>query len=44
MNPRSVRHLATGLLFLFATSSETEHEGTVTVEFVDAVVTRVTRG
>ena len=32
------------VLFLFATSSETEHEGTVTVEFVDAVVTRVTRG
>ncbi len=32
------------VLFLFATSTETEHEGTVTVEFVDAVVTRVTRG
>ena len=32
------------VLFLFATSSETEHEGTVMVEFVDAVVTRVTRG
>ena len=30
-------------LFLFAISSETEHEGTVSVEFVDAVVTRVTR-
>jgi len=31
------------VLFLFATSSETEHEGTVTVELVDAVVTKVTR-
>lgn len=31
------------VLFLFATSTETEHEGTVNVELVDAVVTRVTR-
>ena len=35
---------AGAVLFLFATSSETEHEGTVTVELVDALVTRVTRG
>lgn len=31
------------VLFLFATSSQTEYEGRVTVEFQDAVVTRVTR-
>ena len=34
---------AGSVLFLFATSSETEHEGKVTVEFADAVVTRITR-
>lgn len=31
------------VLFLFATSSQTEHEGTVTVGFKDAVVTRISR-
>lgn len=31
------------VLFLFATSSQTEYEGRVTVELQDAVVTRVTR-
>ena len=31
------------VLFLFVHSNETEHEGTVTVQLVDATVTKVTR-